>query len=339
MADGEAEPAPNNAGGAGAGRPAAVGPARLATAIPMRAAAAGAIRAAGALVRRPGAGGDEVALIHRIKYGDWTFPKGKVEPGEHVLAAAVREVAEETGIRVVLGRRLRPTSYDNQGRPKRVDYWAARVATGASMAFVPNSEVDDLEWLPLPAASRRLSYSHDARLLAELAAGPSDTVPVILLRHASAGAKSSWAGDDLARPLDPGGTADAERLASLLSCYGSCRVISSAAERCIATVRPYAQRVGKQISVDPGLTVTQPPAGPAAVTDLAVRLTAERLPTVLCAHRENLPPVLAAICGDLGAVPPGGPELDKGGFWVLHTAEGALAGAERHSPRPPVPGS
>ncbi len=332
MTDGGTGTADDDAGSAGTG-------VRTAGTTPLRAAAAGAIRAAGALVRGPGAGGDEVALIHRIKYDDWTFPKGKLEPGEHVLAAAVREVAEETGILVVLGRRLRPTSYDTDERPKRVDYWAARAAPGASTTFVTNSEVDDLEWLPLPAASRRLSYSHDVQLLAELAAGPCDTVPVILLRHASAGDKGSWAGDDLARPLDPGGAADAERLASLLSCYGSCRVVSSAAERCIATVRPYAQQIGAQISVEPSLTVTHPSAGPAAVTDLAVQLTAERLPTVLCAHRENLPPLLAAICRDLGAVQPGGPELDKGGFWVLHTADGALAGAERHSPRPAVPSS
>lgn len=332
MADGGTGTEDEDAGSAGNG-------VRTAGATPSPAAAAGAVRAAGALIRRPGAGGDEVALIHRIKYGDWTFPKGKLEPGEHVLAAAVREVAEETGIRVVLGRRLRPTSYDRGEHPKRVDYWAARAAPGASTAFVPNSEVDDLEWLPLPAASRRLSYPHDAQLLAELAAGPSDTVPLILLRHASAGDKGSWAGDDLARPLDLGGAADAERLASLLSCYGTCRVICSAAERCIATVRPYAQQVGAQISAEPSLTVTYPSDGRAAVMDLAVQLTAERLPTVLCAHRENLLPLLAAICRDLGAVQPGGPELDKGGFWVLHTADGALAGAERHSPRWPFPGA
>jgi 8-oxo-dGTP pyrophosphatase MutT (NUDIX family)/phosphohistidine phosphatase SixA len=294
----------------------------------------GEVHAAGAVVRRRGADGDELALIHRVKYGDWTFPKGKLEPGEHVLAAAVREVAEETGIRVVLGRRLGPTHYDNGGRPKRVDYWAARPAPGASTRFVPNAEVDGMEWLPLPAASRRLSYRHDAQLLAELTAGPSDTVPLILLRHASAGAKDAWAGDDLARPLDADGAADAQQLAGLLSCYGSCRVISSVAERCIGTVRPYARLVGAQVTIDPGLIVAESPADQAAVTVLATRLAAERLPTVLCAHRENLAPVLAAICGYLGAVPPAGAELDKGGFWVLHTADGALAGVERHSPRP-----
>jgi 8-oxo-dGTP diphosphatase len=306
---------------------AGAGAARLAT--------AGPIRAAGALLRRAAAGGDELALIHRIKYGDWTFPKGKLEPGEHVLEAAVREVAEETGVRVVLGRRLSQVSYDSNGRPKLVDYWAARPAPGASTTFVPNAEVDDLEWLPVPTARRKLSYGHDAQLLAELIAGPPDTVPLILLRHASAGAKATWAGDDQDRPLDADGAAVAERLAGLLSCYGSCRVISSAAERCLATVRPYARRVGVEIAVEPGLTVTEPPVAAAAAMDVAAAIAAERQPTVLCAHRENLAPALAAICGYLGAERPGGPDgpgLDKGGFLALHTAEGTLAGAERHSP-------
>jgi 8-oxo-dGTP pyrophosphatase MutT (NUDIX family)/phosphohistidine phosphatase SixA len=306
---------------------AGAGAARLAT--------AGPIRAAGALLRRAAAGGDELALSHRIKYGDWTFPKGKLEPGEHVLEAAVREVAEETGVRVVLGRRLSQVSYDSNGRPKLVDYWAARPAPGASTTFVPNAEVDDLEWLPVPTARRKLSYGHDAQLLADLMAGPPDTVPLILLRHASAGAKATWAGDDQDRPLDADGAAVAERLAGLLSCYGSCRVISSAAERCLATVRPYARRAGMEITVEPGLTVTEPPVAAAAVMDVAAAIAAERQPSVVCAHRENLAPALAAICGYLGAERPGGPDgpgLDKGGFWVLHTAEGTLAGAERHSP-------
>ena len=300
-----------------------------------RLAAAGPIRAAGALLRRAAADGDELALIHRIKYGDWTFPKGKLEPGEHVLEAAVREVAEETGVRVVLGRRLSQARYDSNGRPKLVDYWAARPAPGASTTFVPNAEVDELEWVPAPAAERKLSYGHDAQLLAELMAGPSDTVPVVLLRHASAGTKDSWAGADLDRPLDADGAAVAERLAGLLSCFGSCQVISSAAERCLATVRPYARRTGVEITVEPALTVMESSADAAAVMDLAAAIAAGRQPTVLCAHRENLAPALTAICSYLGAERPGGPHgpgLDKGGFWVLHTAAGTLAGAELHNP-------
>ena len=221
------------------------------------------IRSAGAVLSRRAGGGDEVALIHRSRYDDWSLPKGKREPGEHLLETAVREVAEETGIRVILGRRLGHASYQSLGRPKRVDYWAARPADAdARPGFVPNDEVDALDWLPVPAAQGRLSYQRDISLLAQFAAGPADTIPFILLRHASAGSKRRWPGNDLDRPLDPGGAADAERLAQLLSCFGCCRVISSGAERCVATVRPYAQLTGASIEIEAGLTMPQPGGAP-----------------------------------------------------------------------------
>ena len=112
-----------------------------------------AIRAAGAVLSRRGEQGDEVALIHRGRYNDWSLPKGKCEPGEHVLETAVREVAEETGIRVILGRHLGQTRYQSLGRAKRVDYWAARPADpDAVPGFVPNDEVDVLDWTGVPAA-------------------------------------------------------------------------------------------------------------------------------------------------------------------------------------------
>src|SRR5580693_198084 len=118
------------------------------------------IRAAGAVVWRPDPGGIQVALVHRPKYDDWTLPKGKCEPGEHVLLTAVREVAEETGQVVSLGRRLSPSYYEVDGRPKRVDYWAGR-AEYPGTPFLPGHEVDDLAWLPLDAAAQRLTYDRD----------------------------------------------------------------------------------------------------------------------------------------------------------------------------------
>ena len=168
--------------------------------------ARGAIRAAGAVLWRPGTEGPQVALVHRRRYDDWSLPKGKSLPGEHVLLTAVREVAEETGVRVVLGRRLPSTHYARDGGPKVVDYWAARAADVPQPRFQPNDEVDRLDWLELPAARDRLSYPHDAAVLDSFAAGPPDTIPFILVRHASAGSKTAWraAGheDDLIRPLD-----------------------------------------------------------------------------------------------------------------------------------------
>lgn len=354
------------------------------------------ILAAGAVLYRHAAGKIEVALIHRRRHDDWTFPKGKLEPGEHPLVAAVREATEETGIRTVLGRPLATVRYQAEGRPKRVDYWAALVDASAA-PFVPNDEVDALAWLPSAEAAAWLTYAHDQRLLDLLlapsaspsassspgagfrpdngappgadnnsiteAAGPGamgdvlqpgdDTVPCILLRHGSAGRKGAWPGDDLLRPLDDQGVAEAQALAGLLACYAPTRVISSAAERCLATVRPYAERIGVPIETEPGFTV-QPDNGEdrhAAARRRMAELLAHPSPMVICAHRENISALLDQVRATLPAVPmpapsPGDPAWQdvephnsvsaadwsppKGGFWVLHIANGQLSALEHH---------
>lgn len=312
---------------------------------------AGEIRAAGAVLWRPGSHGAEVAVIHRPRYDDWTFPKGKAEPGEHVLLTAVREVSEETGIRPVLGRRLPTIRYPRKGRTKRVDYWAATPVAGSSgsaggaASRVPagdpvTAEVDEIEWLPLAAAGERLTYPHDAALLSGLDAGPGPggdpgTVPFILLRHATAEPKQGWPGDDLLRPLDPSGREQAGALAALLACFGTAQVISSATARCVDTVLPYAAGTGVTMCADPALTVGAPVE---AAEDRLSKLLAEGVPTIFCGHGETLPGQLTALCRSLHAEPPPDPALDKGSFWVLHVRRGAaadgpaaLAAIERHA--------
>lgn len=285
------------------------------------------IRAAGALVWRPGQQGRQLALVHRPRYDDWSFPKGKAEPGEHLLRTAVREVAEETGLRVVLGRPLRPSVYQVGGRAKRVSYWTARCS--GSDGFVAGHEVDELAWLDLGQTRERLSYERDLTLLEEFESGPVGTVPFILLRHASAGVRQPTREADLSRPLDASGAADAELLAALLASYGRCQVVSSTAERCLATVRPYARAVGVPVDADPAFTV-----GPAhewtAAAQRAAALAAAGEPVIVCAHRENLPPMLEAACAALQARSPSGPPLPKGSFAVLQSAHGVLLSTERH---------
>lgn len=292
------------------------------------------IRAAGAVVWRPGAAGPQVVLVHRPRYDDWSFPKGKSSGDEHPLQTAMREVAEETGLAVVIGRCLTASEYEVDGRPKEVRYWAARCTE--ALGFVPGREVDDLAWLDLTQAAARLSYQRDRILLDEFAATSPDTIPFILLRHTQAGTKVPGREADLARPLDQQGTADAELLAKLLTSYGSCRVMTSAAERCIASVRPYAQAVGVPVEIEPAFTATaddQADAGshywPAARR--TADLVAQRRPTLICAHRENLPVMLDAARGALGAgadLPPD-PPLGKGSFVVLQCAGGAVVTSER----------
>jgi 8-oxo-dGTP diphosphatase len=145
------------------------------------------VLAAGAVVWRLGPGGVEILLVHRPKYDDWSLPKGKREPGEHILLTAVREVFEETRVCSVLGPRLPSVEYEAGDFRKQVDYWSV-LSPGHQAAAC--HEVDAVSWRPRPQAIQQLTYSRDADLIA--GARLRETVPLILLRHASAGQKGSW---------------------------------------------------------------------------------------------------------------------------------------------------
>jgi 8-oxo-dGTP pyrophosphatase MutT (NUDIX family) len=124
------------------------------------------VRAAGGVVIRSRDGAPEVLLVHRPKYDDWTFPKGKAAPGESDEDCAIREVEEETGLRCALTVELAGTSYsDSRGRPKRVRYWAMRAESGG---FTSHAEVDEIRWLPLDEAAAALIYARDRDVLASL---------------------------------------------------------------------------------------------------------------------------------------------------------------------------
>src|ERR1700761_1957492 len=177
------------------------------------------IKAAGAVAWRPGPDGEpDILLVHRKKYDDWSLPKGKTEPGETLPVTAVREVLEEGGAHLALGRRLSSVRYSVGGRPKRVHYWSARVLSVDEDA-VPNHEVDDVAWVPAGQAAGRVSYAHDQPVLADFRARPAATVPLILLRHAKALDKHGWKKPDTVRPLDDSGRADARVLAELITCF------------------------------------------------------------------------------------------------------------------------
>jgi 8-oxo-dGTP pyrophosphatase MutT (NUDIX family) len=125
------------------------------------------VRAAGGLVLRDG----EVLLVHRPRYDDWSFPKGKLLPGESGEAAALREVEEETGFVCRLDDELATSEYvDGRGRPKVVRYW---LMTSLSGEFVPHAEVDEVRWLPLDEAEPALTYERDREVLRRLRARSS----------------------------------------------------------------------------------------------------------------------------------------------------------------------
>jgi 8-oxo-dGTP diphosphatase len=124
------------------------------------------VKASGGVVWRRGPRGIEVAVVHRPRYDDWSFPKGKLDDGESWEEAALREVEEEIGLRCRLGHELPPTAYrDGKGRAKVVRYWLMEPVGGA---FAPNDEVDEMRWAPAADAAGLLSYARDRELLREV---------------------------------------------------------------------------------------------------------------------------------------------------------------------------
>ncbi len=143
--------------------------------------------AAGAVVSRKG---PEVLLVHRPKYDDWSFPKGKLDPGEHETTAAVREVAEETGLDIRLGPPLTSQRYairNGETVVKRVHYWAGRAVGGNDVSsYKPNEEIDKVAWVGLDKAAKRLTYDRDRETLEEFRAFRKKTHPLVVLRHGKA---------------------------------------------------------------------------------------------------------------------------------------------------------
>jgi len=261
------------------------------------------IAAAGALPWRRRRGALQVAMVHRPRYGDWAWAKGKLEPGEQWPVAAVREVHEETGFHVHLGRPLPTSVYtvqDGTGQPttKECRYWAAEVV-GGDGALV--NEIDEVAWLEVPAALARLSYERDADQLRALdeadRAGTLTTWPLVVIRHAKAQSRSSWNGDDPSRPLNPAGRERAQALVPMLAAFGVTRVVSSPSVRCLDTVRPYAVAAGQRVRLKAGLSeegfADQPDRAAYHVTRLVERGNA----AVVCSHGPVLPGLLEMLAG------------------------------------------
>lgn len=285
------------------------------------------IQAAGAVVFREG--GEEVLIVHRPKYDDWSFPKGKLDRGEPAPAAAVREVEEETGLRVRLHRPLGPQCYPVRGGRKLVHYWTGRVIEPSAddvNGYVREDEVDHVAWVPVGVALKRLTYRHDRTTLREAVQARRRTRTLIVVRHAECWARSGWRGDDRRRPLVMAGRRQALALAPMLAAYGVTRVVTSSSTRCVETVAPYADRAGVVLERTDVLS-EEDATGPAVRALVrAVREEAslgERGPTVLCTHRPVLPLVGAALkVADL--------RLEKGELLVLHVRKGTIRASERH---------
>jgi 8-oxo-dGTP pyrophosphatase MutT (NUDIX family) len=292
--------------------------------------AAGADRvvaAAGGVLWRPAGAAVEVAVVHRPRYDDWSLPKGKLDAGEHALTAAVREIREETGFEVVVGRRGPRTHYPVREGTKRVDYWMVRAVGGA---FTPNDEVDELRWLPVPEATHLVTHDHDRAVLADAArTDVPREVSLLLVRHASAGRRADFDGPDELRPLDEKGRRQARRLAEVLPVFRPVALLSADRVRCRETLVPLAERLGLGIGSTEELGEEEFAADPQAGLALVERLLEPRSEpgvTVVCSQGGAIPSVLMALGvrheGARGAV---WPPSAKASVWALGGRPGALA--------------
>jgi 8-oxo-dGTP diphosphatase len=286
------------------------------------------IAAAGAVLWREGDEGVEVALVHRPRYDDWSLPKGKLEPGESVHAAAVREVAEETGYQAVLGRHLGQVSYRVRGSAKTVDYFAARAVSGE---FAVNDEVDELAWLPVERAAPLLTRHHDRDVLAAYAVAPRG-VTLLLVRHAHAGSRSEWDGPDEERPLSKRGLSQVPGLTRFLSLYGPERVHAVGNVRCRETVRPLAERLDRPLTVEPWLGEDGYTADPDRGLARLLEIAAGGRTAVVCSQGGVIPELLASLGVESGVE--GEPVRSrKGSVWALTFDGDKLVGA-RYLARP-----
>jgi 8-oxo-(d)GTP phosphatase len=253
------------------------------------------IRAAGGVVWRRGPEGQaEVCLVHRERYDDWTLPKGKLRQGEHPLAAAVREVEEETGVRAVPQLRLPSTRYRVDGVAKVVDFWAMWALEVPR--FHPNSEVDDLAWLPAGQAASRLGYAGDLGVLRRWSQAPEVSTVMLVVRHAYAGNRGSWPGPDRHRPLDTAGEADAAALCRLLALFHPEALVSASPRRCVQTLAPLAEAMDQPVEV--ATVFDESAADPEAAVLQLWRLACSGRRTVICTQGGVIGPLLSRLTGD-----------------------------------------
>jgi 8-oxo-dGTP pyrophosphatase MutT (NUDIX family)/phosphohistidine phosphatase SixA len=281
------------------------------------------VQSAGVVVFRPG---KQVLLVHRPKYDDWSFPKGKLDRGEHPTAAAVREVAEETGLHVRLGPPLSDQRYPVGPGMKTVHYWIGRPIGDDDVSGYPaNEEIDGVAWEPVEKATKRLSYPRDRATLREAMAVRKNTVALVVLRHGVARSRTAWRSDDRERPLLQAGKLQARRLVPVLAAYDVRHIISSSSVRCRQTVAPYAEITGRKIEETQWLSEEDATKKKVhGVVDAAVDEAVEdKHGVALCSHRKVLPWIFDA----LGLVDPG---LEKGEMLVAHLRKGRVVATERH---------
>jgi 8-oxo-dGTP pyrophosphatase MutT (NUDIX family) len=281
------------------------------------------VRSAGGVVWRGTGTRREVMLVYRDRYGDWSLPKGKLEPGEAPLCAAVREVLEETGIAAVPQVRLPTVHYltGTPGESKSVDFWAMRAVDDAGRDA--DDEISEARWVAPADAPALLTYAHDRGVLHAFSRLPGITAELFLVRHAHAGDRHRFAGPDEQRPLSRRGRAEVERLTPVLRLIRPVRVVSASVLRCRETVAG----LGVPVELRTALDETSP-AGLPGARETLLALARDAQPAVVCSQGKVIPPLLASLR------PPDWPLADgfetaKGTGWLLGFAGDRLVALDR----------
>ena len=267
------------------------------------------LAAGGVVWRRTADATVEVLVVHRPKYDDWSLPKGKLRSREHRVDAALREVQEETGLRVRIGKELPSASYvDRNGNDKIVWYWAMEPLEGQ---FEPHDEVDEIRWVPFARLRQLLTYERDMEIADALPSVLPTAPMLLLLRHAQALPRSEWHGDDVDRPLTARGRRQAQALPDRLAAFPVDTIVSSPAERCTASVAHLAVARGLAVHTYDIIGENAGRAAVALLRDLA------GTGALMCSHGDVIESVLEALVRtdhlDIGP----DPQWAKGSVWVL----------------------
>lgn len=272
------------------------------------------IKAAGAVVWREETPFElEILLVHRPQYDDWSFPKGKVEEREASIAAAFREVKEETGVTATFGQYLGSSSYKIEDEKKKVKYWMAQ-ARSSTAPFTPNEEVDKIEWVSIKEARHFLTHNEDREILDEFFNRERYSSTTILLRHAKALKRSDWNDYDLDRPLTNDGLEQSKRLVSQLEPFGIEGIFSSDATRCFATVEPTSVALDIKVTVSADLNEESYEKNSKIALEYVRHLMRYPGNHLISSHN----PIIPEIVTKIARVEYSADELDPADAWVIH---------------------
>jgi 8-oxo-dGTP diphosphatase len=285
------------------------------------------IQAAGAVLWRYSASKKiEIALVHRPRYDDWSLPKGKVEEKESHIACAFREVLEETGYTPVFGPEIGQATYKVEEGKKLVRYWSAR-ATDTPPAPVDKNEIDEVLWLEVKDARKKLTLDDDREIVDFFIDFGVDTTPLVLLRHAKALKRSDWDGEDSDRPLDNLGQLQAKRLLPQFYPYNISEIHSSDAYRCMQTVEDLSRTLKLNCIVGLDLSEDVYSKDKEAALEYVSTLMNKNKNVMICSHNPILPKVLKNLVGkkyfkELDS------KLEPAEAWVVHHRDGEVVSVD-----------